>query len=147
VIVPVKKLASLYSKSIKEDLVRALQKAGLLMIVPNSSSTIDVTADAALLQRINKAITDLNRYGKKKSLFRHQEVTYEKFMTEDEQQTKLLANVESDAEALSRLNAQIKKDEDLYRKYAPFREIDIRLADLKRQHTRAPCRSFSGRKS
>jgi V/A-type H+-transporting ATPase subunit I len=132
VIVPVKKARVFVLEEHKEDLVRALQKAGLLMIVPNSSSTIDVTADAALLQRINKAITDLNRYGKKKSLFRHQEVTYEKFMTEDEQQTKLLANVESDAEALSRLNAQIKKDEDLYRKYAPFREIDIRLADLKK---------------
>ncbi len=131
-IVPVKKARVFVLEEHKEELVRALQKAALLMIVPNSSSPADVTSETALLQRINKALSELNRYGKKKSFFQHREVTYEEFMAEDDQQAHLLASVERDSEALSNLSSHIKKNEELYQKYLPFRGIDIRVEDFKK---------------
>jgi len=132
VIVPVKKARIFVLEERKDELVRALQKASLLMIVPNSSSSVDVTSDTALLQRINKAINDLSHYGKKKSLFKHHEVTYENFMLEDERQLRLLEDVETKIENLNSLLSHIKKTEESFQRYAPFREIDINVSDLKK---------------
>ena len=108
-IVPVKKARVFVLEEHKDELIRALQKASLLMIIPSSSSSADVTYENALMQRINKAINDLNRYGKKKSLFQYHEVTYEKFMLEDELQVTLLESVERDVEELNTLISIIKK--------------------------------------
>ncbi|MDY0345558.1 MAG: V-type ATP synthase subunit I [Bacilli bacterium] len=131
-IVPVKKARVFVLEEHKDELIRALQKASLLMIIPSSSSSADVTYENALMQRINKAINDLNRYGKKKSLFQYHEVTYEKFMLEDELQVTLLESVERDVEELNNLISIIKKTEELHQKYLPFREIDIRVSDLRK---------------
>ena len=130
-IVPVKKARVFVLEEHKNELVRALQKAELLMIIPAQSSSADVTEDNALLQRISKALSDLNRYGKKKSLFEHQEVTYERFMMEDEAQERLLDSVETNILALNTASTKIKKGKELLDKYYPFREIDLKVRDLK----------------
>ena len=130
-IVPVKKARVFVLEEHKNELVRALQKAELLMIIPTQSSSADVTEDNALLQRISKALSDLNRYGKKKSLFEHQEVTYERFMMEDEAQERLLDSVETNILALNTASTKIKKGKELLDKYYPFREIDLKVRDLK----------------
>lgn len=130
-IVPVKKARVFVLEEHKNELVRALQKAELLMIIPTQSTSADVTEDNALLQRISKALSDLNRYGKKKSLFEHQEVTYERFMMEDEAQERLLDSVETNILALNTASAKIKKGKGLLDKYYPFREIDLKVRDLK----------------
>lgn len=130
-IVPVKKARVFVLEEHKDELVRALQKAELLMIIPAQSSSADVTEDNALLQRISKALTDLNRYGKKKSLFEHQEVTYERFMFEDKAQEGLLDSVETNIMALNAANTKIRKEKELLDKYYPFRDVDLKVKDLK----------------
>ena len=130
-IVPVKKARVFVLEEHKDELVRALQKAELLMIIPAQSSSADVTEDNALLQRISKALTDLNRYGKKKSLFEHQEVTYERFMLEDKAQEGLLDSVETNIMALNAANTKIRKEKELLDMYYPFRDVDLKVKDLK----------------
>lgn len=130
-IVPVKKARVFVLEEQKDDLVVALQKASLLMIIPNQVSNNDTTSETALLQRISKAINDLNRYGKKKSLFGYQTVSYEQFMADDGEQKALLENVEKCVEDLATANAEIKKMGEIHDKYAPFRDIDISVTELK----------------
>ena len=130
-IVPVKKARVFVLEEQKEKLVIALQKASLLMIIPNTATSVDTTAENALLQRINKAINDVNRYGKKKSLFGYQSVTYENFMADDREQLALLENIEKHIEDLNLANNTIKKLGEHHDKYAPFREIDVSVSEFK----------------
>ena len=130
-IVKVKKARIFVLEEHQEPLVRSLQKASLLMIIPNSSNVADINQDTILLQRANKALSDLYRYGKKKSLFQYSSVTYERFMLEDDKQIALLEDVEKRIEEVASVTSDLKKLEELHQKFAPFYEIDIPVSDLK----------------
>jgi len=131
VIVKVKKARIFVLEEYKEELVRALHKASLLMLIPNSGNSLDITQDIALLQRANKVLNDLYRYGKKKSLFQYHTVTYERFMLEDSKQISLLENVEQCVKELNDISINNKKIGEIHQKFVPFRAIDIPVSDLR----------------
>ncbi|MFA5421677.1 MAG: V-type ATP synthase subunit I [Bacilli bacterium] len=130
-IVKVKKARIFVLEEHRDELIKSLQKASLLMIIPNHSENVDVTFEIALLQRANKALSDIGRYGKKKSLFQYHEVTYERFMMEDHAQIALLEQIEKDVESLASAKSHIKKTDELLDKYLPFRTIDMKVSSLK----------------
>jgi len=101
------------------------------MVIPSEKATPDVTFETALLQRAAKAMSGLSSYGKRKSIFHHQSVTYAQFMDEDEAQLALLETIENNVAELEAALNRIEELKVLHVRYAPFRDVDASVASLR----------------
>lgn len=129
-IVKVQKARLFTFESEQENVLKALQKSALFMIIPSASSSADLTKETAFLQRINKVLSELPSFTKKKPFFRFLTVNYDKFMFEDEKQLELLNNVEDKLLKLEAAKLEEEKLTSLYDKFLPFQDIDVPLNEL-----------------
>lgn len=131
-IVPMKKAKLVVLQEDREKLLRSLQQASVLMLIPTEEALPgDASREEAILQRTEKSLKLMKKYREKPGLIRElQFIDYDEFVRIDPQKEGLLSEIEAVDAKIAALNNEKERLAEERAYFLSWQELDIKLKDL-----------------
>ena len=131
-IIPVIKVQIVALKETKEALLKSLQRAGEIMLIPPKDSDIELTdslAEEQLALRASQSLALLKKFQDKAEKTRI-EVSYEEFIAERPKHTELLKQIEKCSRTIEEARQELASIKEKQAAYLPWKDLNIRLDQL-----------------
>lgn len=134
-IVKMKKARIVALKENKEQLLRSLQRYGVLMLIPQDEhQTADTSAEEGMLQRTQNSLKIIQKYQEKQGLTNETHVIdYDRFVGNDPKRQALLDKIEHDHEEIDRLHGENQALSDAIAFFQPWIGMEVPLSELTKQ--------------
>ncbi|HKL95614.1 MAG TPA: V-type ATPase 116kDa subunit family protein [Haploplasma sp.] len=129
-IVPVKKVKLFTLEEHKVDLLVALQKNELMMVIENKELVVNSKEQEDIIQRATSVIKRISEYQKKKDFFEYQTVEFDNFIVDDFKRNDLLESLEQDFQKYDDLKNEIVLINEEITKIQPFAKMPYIIRDL-----------------